>query len=126
MHKEAMLTAFVFGLALAAGCDSSGGGGDADSGADSDVDTDADTDSDSDTDADSDGDVDLPYAIVDTKQTACYDDSAAIACPSAGAAFFGQDAQWRGYQPSYTVSDDGLTVHDNVTGLDWQRSPDTN
>ena len=32
----------------------------------------------------------------------------------------------QGNQPSYTLSGDGLTVVDNVTGLTWQRSPDTN
>ena len=36
------------------------------------------------------------YAIVDTQQTACYDNSTEIACPAAGEAFFGQDAQSSG------------------------------
>jgi hypothetical protein len=49
-----------------------------------------------------------------------------ISAPSIGQAFYGQDAQFSGTQPSYTLSDDGLTVHDNVTGLTWQKSPDTN
>jgi hypothetical protein len=109
---------------IAAGCDSGGGGGGADAGTD--ADTDSDSDADTDTDTDSDGDVDLPYAVVDTNQGACYDAVTAMSCPGAGAAFFGQDAQYDGYQPSYTVSGDGLVVHDDVTGLDWQRSPDTN
>jgi hypothetical protein len=65
------------------------------------------------------------YPIVDTDQTTCYDNSTEIACPAPGAAFYGQDAQFAGTPPSYTTSD-GLTVHDNVTGLTWQKSPDTN
>lgn len=65
------------------------------------------------------------YAIVDTGQSACYADrGTAIACPEAGDAFFGQDAQIDGNQPSYTLSDDTLTVYDNVTGLTWTQSPD--
>ncbi len=67
-----------------------------------------------------------PYAVVDTGQTKCYNATTEIACPSAGQAFYGQDAQVQGNQPSYTLSGDGLTVLDNVTGLTWQRSPDTN
>jgi hypothetical protein len=65
------------------------------------------------------------YPIVDTGQTACYDDAAAIACPGAGAAFAGQDSQIDGHQPAYTANGDG-TVSDSVTGLMWQQSPDTN
>ena len=41
------------------------------------------------------------YPIVDTGQTACYDDSGAeITCPAQGAAFYGQDAQHTGNAPS--------------------------
>jgi hypothetical protein len=67
----------------------------------------------------------LSYPIVDTGQTACYDDDGpAITCPAEGEAFYGQDAQFDGNQPSYTLSADGLTVYDNVTGLTWTQSPD--
>ena len=119
---------------LLAACDGSSSSGDADAGADSDTDTDTDSDSDSDSDGDTDSDSDtdsdtdgdLPYPIVDTKQTVCYDDTTEIACPSAGEAFYGQDAQFDDHQPSYTLSDDGLTVQDNVTGLTWQQTADRN
>lgn len=50
----------------------------------------------------------------------------AIDCPAPGSAYHGQDAQYLGNQPDYTTTTDGLTVLDNVTGLTWQRSPDTN
>ena len=66
------------------------------------------------------------YTIVDTGQTKCFDATTEIAVPSAGAAFYGQDAQISGTQPSYTKSSDGLTVYDSITGLTWQQSPDTN
>jgi Spy/CpxP family protein refolding chaperone len=66
----------------------------------------------------------LTYPIVDTGQTTCYNNSAAITCPQSGEAFYGQDAQFDGNQPSYTLSADGLTVYDNVTGLTWTQSPD--
>ena len=65
------------------------------------------------------------YVVVDTGQTACYDDSEQISCPQEGEAFYGQDAQYSGNQPSYTLSADGLTVYDNNTGLTWQQTPDT-
>ena len=65
------------------------------------------------------------YSIVDTGQTACYaDDGPAITCPAEDQAFYGQDAQFDGNQPSYTLSADGLTVYDHVTGLTWTQSPD--
>ena len=68
----------------------------------------------------------VPYGIVGTGQAKCYDNSREIAAPKAGEAFYGQDAQHVGIGPSYTLSADGLTVQDGVTGLTWQRSPDTN
>ncbi|MFO7654842.1 MAG: DUF1566 domain-containing protein [Candidatus Krumholzibacteriia bacterium] len=66
-----------------------------------------------------------PYTIVDTGQSTCYDLVAAIACPAAGEDHHGQDSQHDGFQPSYQVSSDGLTVADLVTGLVWQRMADT-
>ncbi|MCB8920291.1 MAG: DUF1566 domain-containing protein [Ardenticatenaceae bacterium] len=66
------------------------------------------------------------YPIVDTGQTTCYNDQSTIACPQAGEAFYGQDAQYAGNQPDYTLSADGLTITDNVTGLTWAQSPDWN
>ncbi len=64
------------------------------------------------------------YVVVDTGQTACYDSSVEITCPSSGQAFDGQDAQYAGVQPSYVDNADG-TVSDANTGLMWQKSPDT-
>ncbi len=66
----------------------------------------------------------IAYAVVDTSQSKCYNETAEIACPSASEAFFGQDAQHANAQPSYTKSGDGLTVRDNVTGLIWQQGYD--
>jgi len=65
-----------------------------------------------------------PYTIVDTGQTRCYDNRSEIAPPKPGQPFYGQDAQFQAHPASFTLSADGLTVHDNVTGLTWQRSPD--
>ena len=65
------------------------------------------------------------YTVVDTGQDVCYSDTGyAITPPASGEAFYGQDAQNSGYQPSYTTSEDGLTVHDNNTGLTWQQTAD--
>ena len=60
----------------------------------------------------------MTYAIVDTNQGTCYDNSALIDCPSEGEVFYGQDAQFTGNTPSYTDNGDG-TISDNVTGLVW-------
>ena len=65
-------------------------------------------------------------SIVDTGQSKTFNATAVISAPSAGQAFYGQDAQFSGVQPSFTKSADGLTVKDNVTGLTWKKSPDTN
>jgi len=68
----------------------------------------------------------MPYPLVDTRQTKCYNrEGAEVSCPLRGEALYGQDAQHSGNQPSYTDNGDGTTT-DNVTGLIWQRSPDTN
>jgi len=66
-----------------------------------------------------------PYPIVSTGQANCYDNRSAIAPPKQGQPFYGQDAQFQAHPPSYTLSANGLTVRDNVTGLTWQRSSDT-
>ncbi|MCP4454896.1 MAG: DUF1566 domain-containing protein [Planctomycetes bacterium] len=64
------------------------------------------------------------YPIVDTGQMDCYDDAVATMAPIPGEAYDGQDAQHQGFQPSYALSDDGLTVLDYITGLTWTQSPD--
>jgi hypothetical protein len=66
------------------------------------------------------------YPIVDTAQTNFYNDASLITAPVDGASFYGQDGQYAGRQPSYTIRADGLTVYDNVTGLTWTRSHDWN
>ncbi len=77
------------------------------------------------TDATDDGDT-TGYAIVDSGQVTCYDDTGElVTCPAEGESFYGQDSQYDGNQPSYSYNGDG-TVTDNVTGLMWQQSPDTN
>jgi hypothetical protein len=62
-----------------------------------------------------------PYKVVDTGQTAYYDDSSEIAVPAVGEPFYGQDAQYDGYQPSYTDNGDGTVIDDN-TNLMWQKA----
>ena len=63
------------------------------------------------------------YVLVDTGQGICYNaDGERIDCPAEGEAFYGQDAQFSGNQPSYTDNGDG-TITDNVTGLMWQQTP---
>lgn len=65
------------------------------------------------------------YKIVDTGQKTFYSSTGTISQPSKGDAFFGQDAQYDGNQPSYRDNGDG-TVTDLVTGLTWQKSGDLN
>jgi len=67
----------------------------------------------------------LTYPIVDTHQSIYYGDSLEISEPSPGSDYYGQDAQYDGYQPSLTDNKDG-TITDNVTGLMWSQSPDMN
>ena len=67
----------------------------------------------------------LPYPIVGSGQTLCYGATAEIQPPAPGEDFYGQDAQQKSNSPSYALSADGLSVTDNVTGLVWQQSPDT-
>ena len=64
------------------------------------------------------------YSVVDTGQETCYGENGEINCPAAGVSFYGQDAQFTGNAPSYTDNGDG-TITDNVTGLKWQKSADT-
>ncbi len=64
------------------------------------------------------------YPVVDTAQDVCFDNDSVISDPEPGDPFFGQDAQIDGNLPSYTISTDGLSVYDNVTGLTWTRDAD--
>jgi hypothetical protein len=62
------------------------------------------------------------YKIVDTGQVRCYNNGTEIPFPKIGAAFFGQDAHYKGNQPAYKDNGDG-TVTDLNTGLMWQQDP---
>ncbi len=66
---------------------------------------------------------DNTYTIVDTNQIICYDSSTGQAETCEGS---GYDADISGNQPSYTLSNDGTTITDNVTGLIWLQSTDIN
>lgn len=63
------------------------------------------------------------YPVVSTNQSVFYDTSNVISAPSAGNAFYGQDAQYTRNEIQYQNNGDG-TITDMVTGLMWQKSPD--
>lgn len=65
------------------------------------------------------------YPIVSTSQTGIWDDTGNSINPISGEAFYGQDAQYTHTTPVYTLSGDGKTVKDEVTGLTWQKSYDS-
>ena len=58
------------------------------------------------------------FTVVDTAQTSSYNNAGAIAAPSPGQPFYGQDPQYAGPAPSYTNNGDG-TITDLTTGLMW-------
>ena len=65
-------------------------------------------------------------SLPDTGQSSCFDNAGSrIGCPAAGDDAYGQDAQYQGNALSYTDNGDG-TVSDNVTGLMWQQTIDSN
>ncbi len=61
------------------------------------------------------------YKIVDTGVETFFTDDREISNLEAGQAFYGQDANYSGYQPSYRDNGDG-TVTDDITGLMWQQT----
>ena len=64
---------------------------------------------------------DLPYPIVGTGQTKCYDNRSEIAPPKIGQPFYGQDAQHPGLPAHYRDNGDG-TISDLNTGLMWVKA----
>lgn len=63
----------------------------------------------------------LSYKIVDTGVSTYYTDRSVVDAITTDEAFYGQDANYTGYQPDYTDNGHG-TVTDNVTGLMWQQT----
>lgn len=64
----------------------------------------------------------LPYAVVDTGQTACYDSmGGTIACPAPGQPYSGQDGNFAAHPARYRDNGDG-TISDLVTGLMWEKA----
>ena len=68
----------------------------------------------------------MQYIIVDGGQTKCFNNTSEISPPSVEDSFYGQDAQHISNAMDYSITDSGLTVTDNVTGLVWTRSHDWN
>ncbi len=71
-------------------------------------------------DLDEDSQTTLTSKVVDTNQKECFDEDSTINCPSSGKAFYGQDGNYGGIQPSYKDNGDG-TITDLNTGLMWIR-----
>ena len=64
------------------------------------------------------------YPVVGTDQKTHYNDLSEISAPAEGTSYFGQNADYPGNKPTYVNNGNG-TVTDMVTGLMWQKSPDT-
>lgn len=62
----------------------------------------------------------MAYPIVDTDVSDFYSNTSIISTLLVGESFYGQDAQYKGNQPSYTDNNDG-TITDNITGLMWEK-----
>lgn len=69
--------------------------------------------------------VSTAYKVPDTGQMLCYDNGLRIPCPDPWEAFFGQDGQYQGNQPTFSNNGNG-TVNDLNTGLTWQQGDDQN
>ncbi len=64
----------------------------------------------------------VSYPVVDTMQDLAFDTDSIITTPSEGEGFWGQDANYEGFQARYYDHGDG-TITDNITGLMWQADP---
>ncbi|MBR9884875.1 MAG: DUF1566 domain-containing protein [Oceanospirillales bacterium] len=67
-----------------------------------------------------DGALSIVSRIPDTNQGGCFDDQGLIPCPKPGQAYYGQDAQFSGASPAYSVRDGIVT--DRITELMWQQA----
>jgi len=69
------------------------------------------------------GDPAFSAGLPPTGQTKCYNNTAAIDCPTSGQEFYGQDAQYpseNNPEPRFEVIANGLAVKDNATELTWE------
>ncbi|QXP59693.1 DUF1566 domain-containing protein [Olleya sp. HaHaR_3_96] len=60
------------------------------------------------------------YPIVDTGVDTFYSDKSIISTPTKAESYYGQDATYKGNQPSYTNNNNG-TITDLITGLVWEQ-----
>jgi len=73
------------------------------------------------------------FGRICTSQLKCYDENREIPCPAPGELFYGQDAnkarEGLCAPKSFTLLDTGIEneqiVHDNNTGLEWMKRPDS-